>query len=178
MEQFKRGQIPALTSKDRGVANGGGGAGGADCPPGHQKSGRRAKIGKGKKGERKEKKRERKRKEKREGRRERKRKRKGKRKRGRKREKGKERKREEKKGEKGRKGGEEKGEEREEKRKKMLINIMFHRYLNISNGMNFCVKVITKLREFSIKNSKIFQLLRGAHPPSDTPLCAQARNWR
>ena len=37
----------------RGVANGG--AGGADCPPGHQKSGRRAKIGKGKKGERKEK---------------------------------------------------------------------------------------------------------------------------
>ena len=28
---------------------------GADCPPGHQKSGRRAKIGKGKKGERKEK---------------------------------------------------------------------------------------------------------------------------
>ena len=22
------------------------------------------------------------------------------------------------------------------------------------------------------------QLLRGAHPPSDTPLCAQARNWR
>ena len=37
----------------RGVANGG--AGGADCSPGHQKSGRRAKIGKGKKGERKEK---------------------------------------------------------------------------------------------------------------------------
>ena len=116
----------------RGVANGG--AGGADCPPGHQKSGRRAKIGKGKKGERKEKRG----KGREKGRKKReKEKRKGKRKRGRKREKGKERKREEKKGEKGRKGGEEKGEEREEKRKKMLINIIFHRYLNISNGMNF-----------------------------------------
>ena len=111
----------------RGVANGG--AGGADCPPdtknreGEQKSGR-GKRGKGKKKEGKEEKREKGRK-KRE-----KEKRKGKRKRGRKREKGKERKREEKKGEKGRKGGEEKGGRKG-------INIMFHRYLNISNGMNF-----------------------------------------
>ena len=155
---------------------GGGRAGRADCPPGHQKSGRRAKIGKGKKGERKEKRgkgREKGRK-KREREKERE-KEKGKKKRKRK---GKEKRREER-----GKGGEEKGEEREEKRKKMLngvyvrtpkfirdiegvpvcklpptftesfrprpklkniadlyetlINIMFHRYLNISNGMNF-----------------------------------------
>ena len=90
---------------------------GADCPPGHQKSGRRAKIGKGKKGERKEKRG--KGREKRKGKEEEREKEREKEK-GRKREKGKERKREEKKGEKGRKGGEEKGEEREENRKKML----------------------------------------------------------
>ena len=102
----------------RGVANGG--AGGADCPPGHQKSGRRAKIGKGEKGERKEKR--------------------GK---GREKRKGKEEERErEKEREKGKKKRKRKGKEkrREERGKDLyetLINIMFHRYLNISNGMNF-----------------------------------------
>ena len=118
----------------RGVANGG--AGGADCPPGHQKSGRRAKIGKGKKGERKEKRgkgREKRKGKEEEREREKEReKEKGKKKRKRK---GKEKRREER--GKGKKRGRGKGEEREEKRKKMLINIMFPRYLNISNGMNF-----------------------------------------
>ena len=79
---------------------------GADCPPGHQKSGRRAKIGKGKKGERKEKRE--KGREKRKGKEEeREREKEREKEKGKKREKGKERKREEKKGEKGRKGGEE-----------------------------------------------------------------------
>ena len=126
---------------------------GADCPPRHQKSGRRAKIGKGKKGERKEKR--------------------GK---GREKRKGKEEERErekEREKEKGKKKRKRKGKEkRREERGKIirdiegvpvcklpptftetfrprpklkniadlyetLINIMFHRYLNISNGMNF-----------------------------------------
>ena len=98
----------------RGVANGG--AGGADCPPGHQKSGRRAKIGKGKKGERKEKRgkgREKRKGKEEEREREKEReKEKGKKKRKRK---GKEKRREER--GKGKKRGEEKGEERDFLRK-------------------------------------------------------------
>ena len=39
-------------------------------------------------------------------------------------------------------------------------------------------KSIHQIAPFSFQNSKIFQLLRGAHPPSDTPLCAKAHNWR
>ena len=126
-----------------------GGQGGQTAPPdtknreGEQKSGR-GKRGKGKKKEGKEEKREKGRK-KRE-----KEKRKGKRKRGRKREKGKERKREEKKGkreEKGRGKGGKKG--------------------------IFCVKVITKLREFSIKIPKSPASEGGTSP--QTPPCARKR---
>ena len=39
-------------------------------------------------------------------------------------------------------------------------------------------KSIHQIAPFSFQNSKIFQLLSGPHPPSDTLLCVQARNWR
>ena len=129
-----------------------GGQRGQTAPPdtknreGEQKSGR-GKRGKGKKKEGKEEKREKGRK-KRE-----KEKRKGKRKRERKREKGKERKREEKKGER-----EEKGERKRGKK-----------------GNEFCVKVITKLREFSIKIPKSSSFWGGHIPPQAPPPCARKR---
>ena len=123
-----------IHSKIRGVANGGGR--GADCPPPRTpKIGKESKNREGGKGGKERKKRERKRKEKREGRREREREKEREKEKGKKKEKGKERKREEKgkREERGRGKGGRKGREKKENAERG----MFHRYLNIYNGMNF-----------------------------------------
>ena len=57
-----------------------------------------------------------------------------------------------------------------------LINIMFHRYLNISNGIEFCVKVITKLREFSIKIPNLPASEGGTSPLRHPSVCAIGDN--
>ena len=122
-------------------------------PPRTPKIGKESKNREGGKGGKERKKRERKRKEKREGRRERKRKGKGK-------GKGKEKEKKERKGkEKRRKGKrEEKGERKRGKK-----------------GNEFCVKVITKLREFSIKIPKSSSFWGGTSPLRHPPVRASAQ---
>ena len=58
------------------------------------------------------------------------------------------------------------------------INVKICNVLICLELIKMLPKSIHQIAPFSFQNSKIFQLLRGAHPPSDTPLCAQARNWR
>ena len=58
------------------------------------------------------------------------------------------------------------------------INVKICNVLICLELIKMLPKSIHQIALFSFQNSKIFQLLRGAHPPSDTPLCAQARNWR
>ena len=128
-----------------------GGQEGQTAPPDTKNREGEQKSGRGKKGGKERKKRERKRKEKREGRRERKRKGKGKGKgeeKEKKERKGKEKRRKGKREEKGRGKGGKKG--------------------------TFCVKVITKLREFSIKIPKSSSFW-GGHIPPQTPPCARKR---
>ena len=148
--QFK---LFLATVANRGVANGGGGGRGGRLPPRTPKIGKESKNREGEKGGKERKKRERKRKEKREGRRERKRKGKGK-------GKGKEKEKKERKGkEKRRKGKrEEKGERKRGKK-----------------GNEFCVKVITKLREFSIKFQNLPASEGGTSPLRHPPVRASAQ---
>ena len=58
------------------------------------------------------------------------------------------------------------------------INVKICNVLICLELIKMLPKSIHQIAPFSFQNSKIFQLLRGAHPPSVTPLCAQARNWR
>ena len=41
----------------------------------------------------------------------------------------------------------------------------------------FVLKSIHQIAWLQFQKYKIFQLLRGVHPPSDTPLCAQVGIW-
>ena len=58
------------------------------------------------------------------------------------------------------------------------INVKICNVLICLELIKMLPKSIHQIAPFSFQNSRIFQLLSGAHPPSDTPLCAQARNWR
>ena len=127
-----------------------GGRGGR-LPPRTLKIGKESKNREGEKGGKERKKRERKRKEKREGRRERKRKGKGK-------GKGEEKEKKERKGKEKRRKGKREGKGERKRGKKGT----------------FCVKVITKLREFSIKIPKSSSFW-GGHIPPQTPPCARKR---
>lgn len=57
---------------------------------------------------------------------------------------------------------------------KERFSVIYLPKLNNEFQLNVC-KVYSKSREFSRTIAKFLWLLRGAHPPSDTPLSAQAR---
>ena len=134
------------------------GAGGR-LPPGHQKSGRGEKNREGKKGKRKGKRGKERKEREEKGKEERKKKKKGKEK-GRKREEGRER----------------EGKQKKKRKGRGINTVLIEIWRIIMTWI--LPRSIHQIARIQYKNSKIFQLLRGAHPPSDTPLCAQARTWR